>query len=355
MKISPDGETLLEIEDKDTDSDGLFEVPNGIKRIGTNASLNCQSIKTLLIKEPIEINESAFSNCNTLQRIYISNSKIGINAFKNCEGLKHVSIENSTIGSGAFENGLNMESLTLKNCSKIEPYAFEKCANLQKIEMDRCNTGFTSFRNCKNLNRLILKGETTLSYGTFGNSPELHEIFVDNPTLDPESFAPNPPDNLKALFINQREHSLFEKVAASLPETLQSKILPFELTINILDLKKQHTTRLINAFTEPQSHPLFPFFSIAKGKINRTLPTEIFKHLNESRINDPLYQKRIQEGIKEIEELPLPTSLKELDEYASLLRVTSETYIREATKLQKMIAKDSSEEQNQSEQNSPKI
>ncbi|HRD70048.1 MAG TPA: leucine-rich repeat protein [Legionella sp.] len=334
MEISSDGKILLKIEDKDLSSDGTFEVPEQIKTIASGVVNNGTLIKKLSIKVPVDINNAAFKNCPSLQ---------------------HISIENSTIGSGAFENCANLETVTLKNCSKIDQYAFEKCAKLQKIEMDRCHTRYNSIRNCKNLNKLILKGETTLSYGTFGDSPELHEILVDNPTLDPETFAPNPPENLKALFINQRDHSLFEKVAASLPETLKSKILPFELTIDILDLKKQHTTRLINAFTEPQSHPLFPFFSITKGKINPTLPTEIFKHLNESRINDPLYQKRILEGIKEIEELPLPTSLKELDEYASLLRVTSDTYIREATKLQKMIAKDSSEEQNQSEQNSPKI
>ncbi len=95
----------MDIKDKtlvrvyyDDIKDGIFIIPDGIKKIGNCAFKYCNSLKEITIPDSVkEIGEHAFYGCTFLKEITISNSvkEIGNFAFFHCTILKDVTVSSS--------------------------------------------------------------------------------------------------------------------------------------------------------------------------------------------------------------------------------------------------------------------
>nr|WP_314699009.1 leucine-rich repeat domain-containing protein [uncultured Prevotella sp.] len=87
------------------------------------------------------IEQSAFSNCNSLTSVNIPNSvtKIGWDAFESCSSLTSVTIPNSvtTIERSAFSSCTNLQKVNIGNSVKtIGEYAFINCTSITQISSE---------------------------------------------------------------------------------------------------------------------------------------------------------------------------------------------------------------------------
>lgn len=105
--------------------------------IGSNAFLNCKSVKSVKIPEGVDtIGESAFSGCENLIYVEMPNTITAIfgGAFWNCKSLKSVSIPNgvTTLGENAFMGCESLCDVKLPDDIKIiDLTTFLGCENIQ--------------------------------------------------------------------------------------------------------------------------------------------------------------------------------------------------------------------------------
>ncbi|MBE6562327.1 MAG: hypothetical protein E7660_01175 [Ruminococcaceae bacterium] len=79
-------------------TDGLTKVvlPEGLRRIGTMAFVNCYGLKDINLPEGLEvIGESAFANCYSLEKLHIPSTlkEIGQGAFVGCTSIKEITVD----------------------------------------------------------------------------------------------------------------------------------------------------------------------------------------------------------------------------------------------------------------------
>ena len=118
-------------------------IPNdvSIKKIGTNAFMNREDIKSILIPNGVEeIECGAFQECINLEKIIIPESviKIGRSAFYNCEKLIEIKLPPSltVINGFVFSGCSSLSSVHIPDSlTTIESGAFSRCDNLKKIEL----------------------------------------------------------------------------------------------------------------------------------------------------------------------------------------------------------------------------
>ena len=94
-----------------------YEIPWGIKRIGTCA-FSYNKLRSVIIPDSVTaIGHSAFENCSSLTDVYIPGSVtiVDVQAFNSCSKLKKIRIPNSVtkIGEGAFDWCFSLESIEL--------------------------------------------------------------------------------------------------------------------------------------------------------------------------------------------------------------------------------------------------
>lgn len=125
--------------------------------IGKNSFKNCKNLVDIInLDKCIEINESAFENCKSIEILFLTNvKKINKNICKNCIKLKHVRLNpfNLFIDDNAFENCLSLSDVWYLDCAKyIGNKSFFNCQSLNKIYLPWCSyIGISAFENCKNL------------------------------------------------------------------------------------------------------------------------------------------------------------------------------------------------------------
>lgn len=118
-------------------------IPNdiSIKKIGTNAFMNREDIKSILIPNGVEeIECGAFQECINLEEIIIPESviKIGQSAFYNCKKLIEINLPPSltVIDSFVFGSCFNLLSVHIPDSlTTIECGAFAGCNKLKEIEL----------------------------------------------------------------------------------------------------------------------------------------------------------------------------------------------------------------------------
>ena len=133
--------------DKETDtlvwcySGNIIPDDISIKKIGANAFMNREDIKSIIIPDGVEeIEDSAFKNCITLEKIIIPKSviKIGRGAFYNCKKLIEIKLPQSltAIDSFVFAGCSNLLSVQMPDSlTTIECGAFARCNKLKEIEL----------------------------------------------------------------------------------------------------------------------------------------------------------------------------------------------------------------------------
>ena len=118
-------------------------IPNdvSIKKIGTNAFMNREDIKSILIPNGVEeIECGAFQECINLEKIIIPESviKIGRSAFYNCEKLIEIKLPPSltVINGFVFSGCSSLLSVHISDSlTTIESGAFSRCEKLKEIEL----------------------------------------------------------------------------------------------------------------------------------------------------------------------------------------------------------------------------
>lgn len=141
-----------------------------------------------LKRDTISINNSAFVNCNGLERIMIPDSvtTIGDEAFRGCTSLSIIMIPDSvtTIGNFAFSGCRGLTSITgsatnvsavarqarptsfvvnITSGNIIDNSAFSECTGLTSIAISDCVTsiGYSAFSGCKGLTNITVPDSVT--------------------------------------------------------------------------------------------------------------------------------------------------------------------------------------------------
>ena len=164
-----------------------------------------------LKRDTISINNSAFVNCNGLERIMIPDSvtTIGAEAFYGCTSLSNIMIPDSVtnIGGYAFNGCSGLTSITgsatnvsavarqarptsfvvnITSGNIIDNYAFSECTGLTSIAIPDSVTsiGYSAFFGCKELTSVTIgKGITNIGDYAFYNCIGLKDVtFSDSVT-----------------------------------------------------------------------------------------------------------------------------------------------------------------------------
>lgn len=159
-----------------------------------------------LKRDTISINNSAFVNCNGLERIMIPDSvtTIGAEAFYGCTSLATIMIPDSvtSIGGYAFNGCSGLTSITgsatnvsavarqarptsfvvnITSGNIIDNYAFSECSGLTSIAISDSVTsiGYSAFSNCNRLTTITIPDcVTSIGYSAFSGCKGLTNITI---------------------------------------------------------------------------------------------------------------------------------------------------------------------------------
>ena len=165
------------------------------------------------------IGEGAFSGCNKLASVTISNSvtSIGVSAFSGCSGLTSITIPNSVtrIEDFAFSSCSGLASVTIPNSvTSIGDYAFSYCSGLTSVTIPNSVTyiGERAFYNCTSLScATIGNSVTTIGRYAFDGCSSLISITIPNSVANIGSYAFNDCSSLTSVLWNSKNCSDYEK------------------------------------------------------------------------------------------------------------------------------------------------
>ena len=166
----------------------IFEITNGVRKIGRNSFWNCRKLERIVIPPSVrEIGYNPFASCVNLEfenysdkfsiehgilldrektQLICCTSKIaekevnlpsslvniGRNSFTGCESLKELNIISGVqqISRGAFSNCINLEKIHIpKTVKQIGGWAFNGCKMLKQIKIHKDTKLSTkAFNNC---------------------------------------------------------------------------------------------------------------------------------------------------------------------------------------------------------------
>ena len=186
------------------------DIPNTIKEIGTEAFMQCNSLKSIEIPSSVErIGDGAFRECTSLNSVKIPNSikTIEKNTFDDCESLASIELPNSvkTIEGSAFGDCTSLVSIEIPNSvTNIEGSAFHDCTNLVSIELSnslRTIARYT-FSGCASLTSIELPNSvTTIDENAFRDCTGLVAIELPNSVRNIGDWAFAGCTNLKSVRI----------------------------------------------------------------------------------------------------------------------------------------------------------
>ena len=136
-------------------------IPLGWTKIPERFGAGSKGVTLIIPDSVTHIEDSAFSNCRSLQTLTIPNSvtHIGEAAFRSCSSLKTLTIPNSVkkIGRFAFHSCSSLVTLTIpKSVTSIGQFAFSGCSSLKALLLPSSVTeiGEHTFSGCSSLQRL---------------------------------------------------------------------------------------------------------------------------------------------------------------------------------------------------------
>lgn len=149
---------------------GLTEliIENGVKSIPDGYFKKSKLVKITLPSTVKLVGASAFSDCESLEEIIMSNgtSEIGENAFCRCISLKKATLPQSlkTISASAFSGCKSLLSITIpNNVSFIGAYAFSGCTSLKNVIIGNGvkEISNNTFMECTSLTEVALPDSIT--------------------------------------------------------------------------------------------------------------------------------------------------------------------------------------------------
>ena len=285
--------------------------PSGLKTIETGAFQNCSSITGAILPDEMDnLGQSVFEGCTSLLRTRLPSNlrKISKHLFCNCESLNDVEIPYDEeqhywywveIEESAFEGCSSLERITLPRIvSWVNFYAFRSCTNLKEVIIDNPNITILAeaFAYCSSLNSIYFPNVIQLQ--SFYGCNSLTEIeLLDNVTsLRDQCFANC--ENLHKITIGKNVSYIAKSGVRTLGvgNVYYTSLGAFNECSNI-------DTVVYNAklLREPNFAPMFPHSklkSIVFGDEVTQIPWGICS------------------GQTELTEINLPQSVKTVDEYS---------------------------------------
>lgn len=198
-----------------------FVVPNTVTVIGEYAFSNCNNISNITLTDyVVSVEAHAFENCTKITSIDIGNDAeyVGDYAFSGCTLLKSIDLDNklTAIGEYCFNNCDSLESVELpdtvteikrytfydcdklssvklsSNLTTIAEYAFAHCDTLKSIDIPNSVTsmGSYTFQHCYALGEINLGlGITKIPYCFANNCKALKEITIPENVETIDSYA----------------------------------------------------------------------------------------------------------------------------------------------------------------------
>ena len=197
---------------------GVFEIPEGIEKIGSLAFQGCSALTELIVPEGVtDIGSSAFVDCNELRVVTLpaSLNDIGPIACYSSEGLLIKAPAGSWAEQYARENGYRFEALPesadgafaeeqdlylyrikedgtaeIGGISNKEMKALEIPAELDGIPVT--SIGTDAFMGCKNLQSAVIpEGVVSVGDSAFWYCPELETVSIPDSlvSVGPQAFA----------------------------------------------------------------------------------------------------------------------------------------------------------------------
>lgn len=198
---------------------GTLVLSEGIKKLGRNAFLSCQSLTSVALPDSlVEIGLHAFYNCINLETVEIGSDSqlttIGYGAFTYCHKLKTVNIpstvtmidESAFLGCTVLDNIVipasihvikhslfkdcqGLKNLTLTTSpTVIEPYAFYNCESLPAIDLTAIETiNEWAFFGCDSLTSITIPTTcVALKKEAFKRCMGLEEVLFEENELENE-------------------------------------------------------------------------------------------------------------------------------------------------------------------------
>lgn len=186
--VLPD--SVTEIDDSafsDCESLTDITIPDSVTRIGHDAFRGCESLTSIDIPSSVKyIDFGAFSGCNSLTSVTIPSSITSISShlFSGCSSLTSVTIPNDveSIGWGAFSGCTSLTSITIPNgVTSIDDYVFSGCTNLTSITIPKGvkSIGEYAFSDCENLTSITIPNSVICIWNrAFYNCSGLESITI---------------------------------------------------------------------------------------------------------------------------------------------------------------------------------
>lgn len=185
-------------------------IPSSIKKIGNNAFIWCENLKTVAFKKGANsLGESAFSNCTSLQSVILPTSlkKIPSFAFSECTSLKSVTLPSkvTTLAPYAFYGCSRLATVSLsKSLKALSAETFYACTSLKEIKIPEGNKYFST----DNKGVLYNQKKTKLYLIPIGKKLTSYKINTKTTTIASSAFADNA--SLKKLTLSKKLRTIGE-------------------------------------------------------------------------------------------------------------------------------------------------
>lgn len=178
--------------------------------IETSSNTLVQGCKNTIIPNSVtSIGDGAFASCNGLTSINIPNSvtSIGDGAFASCNGLTSINIPNSVtfMGDGVFARCKGLTSINISNgVNRIGSSAFQGCTRLTSVIIPECVTsiGDNAFHDCRGMTDVSIPASViSIDIWAFADCFKLTSITIPANVTSIGSFAFLNTDNLQEINI----------------------------------------------------------------------------------------------------------------------------------------------------------
>lgn len=218
---SPSGDKVTKIAEhafyNAEDIDSIIFVGKTMK-LDKKAFQSCEVKKIVITGCELNIGENAFSYCDDMKELYISNSKLEVEEYafydtgkkmnvtiKNCNGIlgkkgfQSSGIKDLTISGCSFEFGENafsycedLENIKMENSNlEIGSYAFYDSGDNMAVSFNDCKLelGSKSFQSCDMITLTISGSDTVIGENAFSYCDDLTDVVIGENKTEIKKYA----------------------------------------------------------------------------------------------------------------------------------------------------------------------